>query len=288
MEVNQVESTEREETTRLGPFLRDEREKMNLSQDEIAERLRLRRFIVEAIENEKWDRLPPPVFVKGFLRSYASALDLDEKRVLDLYLRSAPPEPESLKSVAVPRASDRIRVILFLLGLAALACGAYFWYVKASTKDGENLSAVERTVPVQTEIGRPDKMESMIEGTRSATLPETTTPAALEQRPEARPIPESDSPPAQDRETPWLTLEGFVKQRTWMSIRVDGSGAKEFIFQPGERPRWKAEGGFQIVVGNAAGIDFELDGKRIENLGHPGQVVRLSLPEGFEPRAREE
>jgi len=288
MEVKQVETTEREETIGLGPFLRDEREKMNLSQDEIAEKLRLRRFIVEAIENEKWDRLPPPVFVKGFLRSYASALHLDEKRVLDLYVRSAPPETENLKSVAVPRASDRIRVILFLLGLAALACGVYFWYVKASTKDGESLSESERTVSVQEEVSRPDRMESMIEDTRSATLPETTTPAPLEQRPETQPIPESDSPPAPERETPWLALEGFVKQKTWISIRVDGSDAKEFIFQPGERPRWKAEGSFQIVVGNAAGIDFELDGKRIENLGHPGQVVRLSLPEGFEPRVSEE
>jgi hypothetical protein len=38
---------------------------------------------------------------------------------------------------------------------------------------------------------------------------------------------------------------------------------------------------FYIVIGNAAGIDFDFNDKKIKNLGHPGDVVRLRLPENF-------
>jgi len=33
-----------------------------------------------------------------------------------------------------------------------------------------------------------------------------------------------------------------------------------------------------MLIGNAAGIDFDLNGKRVGNLGNPGQVIRLTLP----------
>jgi cytoskeleton protein RodZ len=41
--------------------------------------------LLEAIENEEWDLLPAPTLVKGFIRSYARVLGLDEERILDLY-----------------------------------------------------------------------------------------------------------------------------------------------------------------------------------------------------------
>jgi len=261
---------------------------MNLSRDEVAEMLRLRHFIIEAIENESWERLPPPVFVKGFVRSYARALDLDEKKVLDLYSRAAPPEPEILKPVAAVRTPDRVRALLFLLVSAALACVFYFWYVKASTKDGQGLSTVEHTVPVQKDEVRSEEIERVVDDAVQATLPATAQPVPAEQGTEAVPVSGNDSKPALEQEARYLTLEGFVKQRTWISIRVDGGKAKEFIFRPGDRPRWEASEGFEIVVGNAAGIDFEMDGKRMENLGRAGQVVRMRLPEKFKPTASEE
>lgn len=292
MEVKQVETAEREEKIGLGPFLKHEREKMNLSQDEIAQKIRLRRFIVEAIENEAWERLPPPVFVKGFVRSYAKTLDLDEKRVLDLYYRAAPPEPEILKPVDHTRASHRVRILLLLLLVAVLGCVAYFWYIKASTTERENLSMVKpevkRAAPVQNEVSRPEKQDKVEMSALPATLPETIRPTPPEQKPQEQMPAEQGMAPAPEKEPPALTLKALVKERTWISIRVDGDEPKEFIFQPGARPQWKGTSGFEIVVGNAAGVDFELDGKKIENLGQPGQVVRLSLPEGSEPSDAED
>ena len=286
MDGKQVETAEREETTRLGPFLKHEREKMNLSQDEIAQKIRLRRFIVEAIENEAWERLPPPVFVKGFVRSYAKTLELDEKRVLDLYYRTAPPEPESLKPVDAPRASHRVRILLLLLCLAALGCVAYFWYVKSSTRDRENVSIAERAAALQREVSPPKAQQEEAMSVLPTILPEPIKTTPAEETPqEQRPV-EQNAASESDEDA--LTLKAWVRERTWISICVDGGEPKEFIFQPGARPQWKGTRGFEIIVGNAAGVDFELDGKKMENLGQPGQVVRLSLPEGSKPRTSEE
>ena len=80
---------------------------------------------------------------------------------------------------------------------------------------------------------------------------------------------------------PEITLTANVIERTWIRIFVDGQDAKEFILPPGSHPEWKAREGFELLIGNAGGIDLELNGQKIKKLGTSGQVVRLSLPEGY-------
>ena len=88
--------------------------------------------------------------------------------------------------------------------------------------------------------------------------------------------------------TDWLVLTGIVHLRTWIRIYIDDEAPKEYILQPGSRPQWKAEKGFYVLLGNAAGMDFEFDGKDIKELGELGQVVSLRLPEGFDRVIAEE
>jgi len=78
-----------------------------------------------------------------------------------------------------------------------------------------------------------------------------------------------------------FVLTGHVEDRTWIRICVDDQEPKEYIFQPGSRPQWKGVEGFNILVGNAAGVWFEFNGERYENLGELGKVVRLKLPPDF-------
>ena len=82
--------------------------------------------------------------------------------------------------------------------------------------------------------------------------------------------------------TDWLVLKAFITSRTWVRILIDGQEPKEYIFQSGARPQWKAREGFDILVGNAAGVEFDFNGEQIKDLGTLGQVVRLKLPKGFE------
>jgi cytoskeleton protein RodZ len=73
-----------------------------------------------------------------------------------------------------------------------------------------------------------------------------------------------------------------------VKIYVDDKAPKEYMFRPGSRPQWEAKEGFYVMVGNASGIEFDLNGKVYRNLGKEGDVVRLRLPDDFERQIREE
>jgi cytoskeleton protein RodZ len=55
--------------------------------------------------------------------------------------------------------------------------------------------------------------------------------------------------------------------------------SKEYVFAPSDTPEWEAEKGFELLIGNAGGIVLEFNGKKMDNLGKQGQVVRIKLPE---------
>ena len=69
----------------LGKLLRQNREQQQLSLGDVSEHLKLPARQVEALENADFSKLPEPVFVRGFLRSYGRYLNLDEA-VLNSYL----------------------------------------------------------------------------------------------------------------------------------------------------------------------------------------------------------
>ena len=62
----------------LGVMLADLREKMGLTQDDIANKIHVRKTVIVDIEN---DQLPhvPLVFVKGYIRSYAEIVGLSSE-----------------------------------------------------------------------------------------------------------------------------------------------------------------------------------------------------------------
>src|SRR5919106_4613997 len=72
----------------LGEFLRRERELRHVSLDDVAERTKISRRYLEAIEEERYDRLPGETFVRGFIRSYAQSVGLDPDDTLLMYNQS--------------------------------------------------------------------------------------------------------------------------------------------------------------------------------------------------------
>jgi curved DNA-binding protein CbpA len=73
--------------TLAGSDLQKLRTTLEVSLEEIAERTNIRIEILRAIESENSDLFPPLVYLKGFLRAYIRCLELDERVVLDAYLK---------------------------------------------------------------------------------------------------------------------------------------------------------------------------------------------------------
>ena len=83
------------EPTRLtssspGQILRAGREAKSRSVVEVAQKLRLRVEVIRDIESDNFGQVAAPVYIRGYLRSYARLVDLPEEQVLAAYEEIAP------------------------------------------------------------------------------------------------------------------------------------------------------------------------------------------------------
>jgi Helix-turn-helix domain/RodZ C-terminal domain len=69
----------------IGSSLREARLRQELDFPELEERTKIRPKYLRALEDERFEILPAPTYVRGFLRSYAEALGLDGQPFVDEY-----------------------------------------------------------------------------------------------------------------------------------------------------------------------------------------------------------
>jgi hypothetical protein len=69
----------------IGATLREARMRARIDISEVEASTKIRAKYLRALENEEWDLLPGPTYVKSFLRTYAESLDLDAKLLVDEY-----------------------------------------------------------------------------------------------------------------------------------------------------------------------------------------------------------
>lgn len=66
----------------LGEKLRQQRERLGLSLEEVEQQTKIRKHYLRAIENGEWDFLPGDVYARGFVRTYAELLQMDGMALL--------------------------------------------------------------------------------------------------------------------------------------------------------------------------------------------------------------
>ena len=71
----------------IGTTLREARMRARIDMSEVEARTKIRAKYLRAIENEEWDLLPGPVYIKSFLRTYGDFLGLDSRALVDEYKR---------------------------------------------------------------------------------------------------------------------------------------------------------------------------------------------------------
>jgi cytoskeletal protein RodZ len=71
----------------IGSTLREARMRARIDITEVETRTKIRAKYLRAIENEEWELLPGPVYVKSFLRTYGDYLGLDSRMLIDEYKR---------------------------------------------------------------------------------------------------------------------------------------------------------------------------------------------------------
>src|SRR3954470_19643606 len=88
----------------IGATLREARMRARIDISEIEAETKIRAKYLRALENEEWGLLPGPAYVRSFLRTYAEALDLDARLLVEEYkLRNEHPSDHALMPIGAPR-----------------------------------------------------------------------------------------------------------------------------------------------------------------------------------------
>ena len=135
---------------RPSELLAEARQRLGLSQKEVADKLYLTTSFIKYIDASEFSSLPKPAFIKGYLRSYARVVDLSGDEIVALYdaeLQIAEPTPEirGVTEEDVGTASITGPVLqISLIGLGGLALVvAVIWWIVSDPEEETPLSVAQ-------------------------------------------------------------------------------------------------------------------------------------------------
>jgi transcriptional regulator with XRE-family HTH domain len=229
-------------STPFGEHLRREREMRGVSLDEISAATRISTRFLEAIEKDQWDQLPGGVFNRGFIRSIARFLGLDEDSLVAEYAlgnSNGAPAP----AAAAPKVPSRMprnwqpavtAVVVIVLLLAGGIFGLHRY--------GDDLSAWIHS-----------RYQAVRAAGKSAPAPDAGTPAAV------------------------LTLKLQAIKPTDVKVSADGKIVFDGAVQPGDSRHFDAQDHFDVSASDSSAVRLDLNGQALAAIGTPGQSGSVTL-----------
>ncbi|MFT5657880.1 MAG: cytoskeleton protein RodZ [Gammaproteobacteria bacterium] len=159
--MNESDTIEEQESssaqTGPGDQLQAARIKQGLSIEDVATRMHLSHRILESIEENNFDDITAPIFVKGYLRAYARLVALDEnemiQRYVEYYSNEDPPINTTSNMAPEISAQDaRIKWTTYLVIIVLIALLSAWWWNKTQNKtEVVSLDAEQSSVEVVIE-----------------------------------------------------------------------------------------------------------------------------------------
>ena len=176
---------------RPSELLAEARQRLGLSQKEVADKLYLTTSYIKYIDAGEFSSLPKPAFIKGYLRTYARVVDLSGDEIVALYdaeLQIAEPIPEirGVTEEEVGTASITGPVLQTgLISLAGLALVVtVIWWIVVDPEEETPLSIV------QPGVSQPATQDSSIAAFDFELTPEGSTTVQSEQVSQALVVPD--------------------------------------------------------------------------------------------------
>ena len=242
--------------------LRHARERLGLSLRDIADRTRVRVAILEAIENHDVDRLPPPIFTRGFVKAYAREVGLDPQAVAALY--ATPGDPPGAPSGQPTQARH---------GGADDPPGSYgLSDPERSTLVTAALVVVAGLIFVLTDSWKPAPTENTAANAAVATAED----AALVHSAVATTGETRRTVPAPPR-TPNMRIDLVPQAACWIEATADGERVIYKLLKSGDR--YAIEGYEHLIlrVGDPSALAYSINGAKGRMLGPAGQPTTVHI-----------
>jgi cytoskeletal protein RodZ len=117
----------------FGDFLREKREEKGLSLEKLEEMTKIKKTILDDLENERFEKLPPKIYIRGIISKYCQHVDLDTKEVVgtfDKYFYENRSDKFNVgKVTTIENATEKMKVkhfdvkkfLIFVIGILVLS-----------------------------------------------------------------------------------------------------------------------------------------------------------------------
>jgi len=260
----------------LGRQLRERREMLSLTVEEVERHIHIRAAFLHALERGTMEKLPSLVQTRGMFVNYASFLDLN---VDSLLLRFAdglqarhherhPQKPTQGKPIKV---NEKVPPLSTFIAGDLLIGGGMIILLIIFTIWGVSRVMVMRsqyypqmTAPVITNILaetlQPTNVSQQVTLIPAQNTPSTATPIATVNTPT---LPASIN----------VELNIMAVERTYMRVTVDGKVQFDGEAVPGDAYPYEAKKQVEVLVGSASGLSITYNGQNLGLMGTFGQVV---------------
>ncbi|MCR4440905.1 MAG: DUF4115 domain-containing protein [Peptococcaceae bacterium] len=237
---------------KIGETLRLARLGKGIEMDEAEKNTKIRRKYLEAMEEEEWGIFPGMVYLKGFLKTYARFLGLDENELLKSLEETFHPEPqleplpERIELPGKPR--KRMTVIVGIIAVVLLVSFQYI-YVRF--------------------ISQPSGMRGTNELTReNSQAPQPGAGAADENATEVQP----EEPAKQTVDSINLVIR-VVDYKCWIEVRSGQALLFEGTLNKGEEKTFENLTQVYFALGNSGDVEVYINDNYLGVLGKKGEPV---------------
>jgi len=228
----------------FGHYLQTFRIEKRIGLEELSRETKIGIDCLSLIENEQIDKLPPEVFVKGFLRSYAKAVKADGDEAVRRYLASTGVinktiKPEKVLNKTGLRYWHKIFLLFWGFLCVVIISVASFYELSDRTGPAEINKHKKRTADIKQKV---------IEGKSSEKTGDK------------------------------LSLKILAVKDTWLKVIIDGQNPKEYILNSGDFLELSALSGYNLLVGDAGAIKLSINEKSIDIARESGRAANIQIP----------
>lgn len=260
----------------LGRHLRKHREARGITLKDIGRITKINLSYLNDLEEERFERLPAPIFAIGFLKQYAVCVGLDPEDVVLRYRLACRTEGGPLRDGSSEKLWG-IRKRPFWI-VAGFVCGLVLLWVLLRP-DTERTGERVRSIRVPRSSSKEMKKEQLRKELHLTTeMPsgETVSSPNAPVRERTQSLGETEENHSGSRRSVSITLQAL--RNTWVQVIRDSKPPVQQLMKGGERLSFQAEKKIHLKIEDGNGVRIFYDGKVYEDLGKRGEVVHIVFP----------
>ncbi|MEZ8414730.1 cytoskeleton protein RodZ [Vibrio splendidus] len=314
--MNTEQETQTQETVapaiEAGTLLKNKRESLGLTQKQISDRLKLRVTLIQQIEENQFESDQVATFMRGYIRSYAKYVNLDEKVVLNALHHSGDAQHQEQEMLSFSRKTktekhnSRIMLLTWSIFAVIVGISSLWWWQNqqqdtlsqslANTESSEELVVEESLDPELTslEVIEAEQntetspvTENSDELTEVSSAEDSVTLDPVEVLEEAPEAPEAADVASVTKESETVAPEAVVNELVmqfsadcWIQVKdASGKTLSTGIKKAGQTLNLSGTAPYKVILGAPEGVSMTFASEPVDLSGYTsGKVARITLP----------